>query len=126
MPHLVLRGSVDLYRAAAEFDLDVIRWGRAVIKSSDLWRRSDDKALLVDGVVVELGRPLHPIALVAARDGDTVVRLWPVVEVERTAAVQRWLAVIARGLQTMGCGAVRTTNIGTDILDGLDLEFDLD
>ena len=126
MPHLVLRGPVDLHRAAAEFKLDVIRWGRAVIKTSDLWRRSDDKALLVDGIVVELGRPLHPVALVAVRDGDTVVRLWPVGAVERTAAVQRWLAVIARGLQTLGCGAVRTTNIGGDILEGLDLELDLD
>jgi len=126
MPHLVLRGSEGLKRAPAELDLGVIRWGRAVIKTIDLWRRSDGEALLMDGMVVELARPLHPVALVATRDGDTVVRLWPVIEVERTPAVQRWLAVIAEGLQSLGCGAVRTTNIGADILDGLDLEFDLD
>ncbi len=126
MPHLVLRGPVDFPRASKELDLGVVRWGRAVIKTSDLWWRSDGEALLADGVVVELGRPLHPIALVAARDGDTVIRLWPVVEVERTPAVQRWLAVIAKGLQSLGCGAVRTTNIGAELLDDLDLEIDLD
>ena len=126
MPHLVLRGFVDLERAATELDPGIVRWGRAVIKTGDLWRRSDNEALLADGVVVELGRPLHPVALVASRDGGTVVRLWPVVEVERTAAVQRWLGVIARGLQTLGCGSVRITNISADILDGLDLELDLD
>ena len=126
MPHLGLRGTVDFQRAATELDLGVIRWGRAVIKTSDAWKRSDGQALLADGVVVELGRPLHPIALVAVRDGDTVVRLWPVVEVERTPAVQHWLGAIARRLQTLGCGPVRITNIGAEILEGLELEFDLD
>ncbi len=126
MPHLVLRGPVDLERAAVELDLGVTRWGRAVIKTGDRWRRSDGGALVVEGVVVELARPLHPVALIGLRDHDTVVRLWPIVEVERTAAVQRWLAVLALGLQGVGCGAVRTTNIGATLLEGLDLEIDLD
>jgi hypothetical protein len=126
MPHLVLRGSVDLQQAANRLDLGVTRWGRAVIKTGDRWRRADDGAVLVEGVVVELARPLHPVALVSLRDDDTVVRLWPVVGVERTPAVQRWLAVLAAGLQGIGCGAVRTTNIGAEILDGLGLEIDLD
>ena len=121
MPHLVMRGSIDLRRAAGELDLGVTRWGRAVLKTGDVWCRADTGAMLVDGVVVELVRPLHPVALVAIRDGDTVVRLWPVVEVERTAAVQRWLAVIAAGLQRCGGGAVHTTNIGPEVLAGLDL-----
>ena len=124
MPHLVLRGPVDLRQAADELDLGVERWGRAVIKTSDRWCRADDGAMLIDGVVVELGRPLHPVAMVADREGDTVVRLWPVVEVERTLAVQRWLPLIARGLQGLGGGAVVTTNIGDDVLDGLDLLLD--
>lgn len=126
MPHLVLRGPVDFSRVRKELDLGVVRWGRAVIKTSDLWWRSDGEALLADGVVVELGRPLHPVALVATRDGDTVIRLWPVVEVERTPAVQHWLGAIAGGLQRLGGGAVHTTNIGSDILEGLELELDLD
>ena len=75
-------------------------------------------------MVVELGRPLHPVALVAARDGDTVVRLWPVIEVERTPAVQHWLGAIARRLQTLDCGPVRITNIGPEILEGLELDLD--
>lgn len=123
MPHLVMRGSIDLRRVAGELDLGVTKWGRAVLKTGDVWCRADAGAMLVDGVVVELVRPLHPVALVAIRDGDTVVRLWPVVEVERTAAVQRWLAVIAAGLQRCGGGAVHTTNIGPEVLEGLDLDL---
>ncbi len=121
MPHLVLRGAVDLDRVASELDPGVVRWGRAVIKTGDRWRRSDGGAALVEGVVVELARPLHPVALIAPRDGDTVVRLWPVVEVERTPAVRRWLAILAACLRDLGGGAVRTTNLGAEILDGLDL-----
>jgi len=97
-----------------------------MIKTGDRWRRTDGEAVLVEGVVVELARPLHPIALISVRGDDTVVRLWPVVGVERTPAVQRWLAVLAKGLQNLGCGAVRTTNIGAEIVDGLELEIELD
>ena len=126
MPHLVLRGSLDLEAAAAGLEPQVVRWGRAVIKSGDRWLRVEPGALLVEGVVVVLARPLHPVALIAARDGDTVIRLWPLVEVERTAAVQRFLGLAAGRLQELGCGAVRTTNIGGDILSGLDLVLDLE
>ncbi|MGD8439065.1 MAG: hypothetical protein PVG53_00910 [Holophagae bacterium] len=122
MPHLVLDGTVDLERVAARLDPGVVRWGRAVIKTGDRWLRADGLAVLVEGVVVELSRPLHPVALVTPRDGGTVVRLWPVVAVERTPAVRRWLAVLAAHLQTLGAGPIRTTNLAADILDGLDLD----
>jgi hypothetical protein len=124
MPHLVIRGSIDVARVAENLELDVVRWGRAVLKTGEVWVRADQEAVLIDGVVVELVRPLHPVAMVSHRDGGTVIRLWPVVEVERTPAVQRWLAVIAQRLQRLGGGAVHTTNLGGDILDGLDLELE--
>jgi hypothetical protein len=114
---------VDFDTIACELDPNVVRWGRAVIKTTDRWRRADAEALLVDGVVVELARPLHPVALMATRDGDTVIRLWPVVEVERTPAVQRWLAVLAAEVQRLGGGPLVTTNIGPEVLEGLDLEL---
>jgi hypothetical protein len=126
MPHFVLCGAFDAGRVVRDLEPGVSRWGRAVLKLGDRWLRDDGEAVLVEGVVVELARPLHPVALVADRDGDTVVRLWPVIEVERTAAVQRWLAVVAVGLQRLGVGAVLTTNIGPEVLAGLDLELDLD
>ena len=55
-----------------------------------------------------------------------MVRLWPVAAIERTPAVQRFLAVVASGLQQLGCGAVRTTNLGDDIIAGLELAVDPD
>jgi hypothetical protein len=123
MPHLVLDGLANLETATTGIDIPVVRWGRAVLKTGETWLRADSDALLVEGVVVELSRPLHPVALISRRSGDTVVRLWPVVPVERTAAVQRWLAGLALPLQELGCGPVKTTNIPVEILADLDLKI---
>lgn len=122
MPHLVLSGTIDLERVAAKFESQVLRWGPAVLKTEALWLRSDDLALLVEGVVVEHSRPLHPVAVVSAHHGNTSVRLWPVVLVERTPAVQRWLASIAGELRRQGGGRLQTTNIAAELWQDLGLD----
>jgi len=119
MPHMVLAGGLDL--AAVAVPAEVHRWGRAVIKTEGSWRRCGDEALLVEGVVVEFARPLHPVALVAPHHGDTIVRLWPVAQVERTHAVQRWLGLLAAALQRQGAGPLTLTNIPTDLWHDLGL-----
>jgi hypothetical protein len=53
--------------------------------------------------------------------GETSVRLWDLVPVERTPAVQRWLAVIAAELRRLGAGDLRTTNIPPATWDDLAL-----
>jgi hypothetical protein len=68
-------------------------------------------ALLVAGVVVEYGRPLHPTVMVTARRDDTSVHLWSGAEVERTDAVKRFLAQVAHDLTAFGAGEVIATNI---------------
>ena len=120
MPHLVLAGSVDL--ETLDLQEAVHRWGRAVIKTEGSWRRCGSAARLVEGVVVEYSRPLHPVALVAPHQADTIVRLWPVVAVERTRPVQRWLCLLARELQRHGAGPVTVTNIPADLWQDLELK----
>lgn len=121
MPHLVLAGPLDWPRIASRVAPVVRRWGRAVLKTEGCWLRQDRTALLLEGVIVEHSRPLHPVALVAPRHGDTIVRLWPLVDVERTPAVQRWLALVARDLQTWGAGPLRVSNLPVELWSDLDL-----
>ena len=59
MPHLVLSGPTALETAARRIEKNPRRWGRAVIKTEDWWTRSDGRALLVEGVVVEFSRALR-------------------------------------------------------------------
>jgi len=119
MPHLVLRDELDFDLVLERMPRDAVKWGAAVLKTQDLWRRADGRAILIEGVVVEHSRPLHPIAVVSLSHGDTSVRLWSLAAVERTPAVQRWLAVVAGNLQRLGAGAVRTTNIAPALVEDL-------
>ena len=112
MPHVVLERVPDLDEVAHRLRDDrPVRWGRAVLRTEGCWRHAERPALLAEGVVVELARPLHPVALVAPRRERLVVRLWPTVPVERTPAVQRWLTLVAAAAATAGAGGVVTTNL---------------
>jgi len=121
VPHLILDRAVDLERVAVELPREVRRFGTAVLKTTESWRRADGAAVLVEGVVVEHSRPLHPVAVVALSRGETSVRLWDRVPVERTAAVQRWLALLAVDLRAFGAGGLRVTNLAAELTADLDL-----
>ena len=119
MPHVVLETVPPLDALAAALSTDPVRWGRAVLRTTGFWRRNDPPGALIEGVVVELSRPLHPVAIIAPRKTNLMVRLWPLVPVERTPAVQRWLATLAEAASRAGAGRVLATNIPETILSGL-------
>lgn len=121
MPHIILDGESDLQVIVDGLQLEVQRWGAAVLKTETVWLRSNGRALLVEGVVVEHSRAVHPVAIVAPARGTTGVRLWQRAPVERTPAVQRWLGVLACELRRLGAGPLLTTNIGEEVLAGLEL-----
>lgn len=121
MPHVILEGPADFSSIARQIDTEARRWGRAVLKTENWWARSDGQSLLVGGVIVEFSRALHPLALVAPHHGDTGVRLWPHLVIERTPSVQRWLALVAADLQQGGAGALKKTNIPDEVLEGVGL-----
>jgi len=121
MPHLVLSGQPPWRTVLTGIVPVVRRWGRAVLKTDASWARNDGLALLVEGVVVELERPLHPVAVIAPHHDDTIIRLWSLAPVERTPAIQRWLALIALDLQRLGGGPVKSTNIPRELWSDLGL-----
>ena len=122
MPHVILSGSVDFKVVTSNLNNEAQRWRAAVLKIEASWRRSDDLAILVEGVVIEHSRPLHPVAVITKSHGDTSVRLWRLAPVERTPAVQRWLASIAGELRRLGAGPMKTTNIAGELLHGIGLD----
>lgn len=87
------------------------RWGRTVARVEGCYLSADRAWLLVSGVVVELGRPLHPVLLVSLREDSTAVHLWEKAPVERTDAVKRFLVQVASELVAFGCGEVIVTNL---------------
>jgi len=111
MPHVIRAGLADLQAAWRGLPTGPWRWGNAVGRVEGRFLGHDPMALLVAGVVVEYGRPLHPVVVVSHRDAATAVHLWPVASVERTEAVKRFLAQVAHELGGFGAGAVTNTNI---------------
>jgi hypothetical protein len=111
MPHVIRSGRVDLAAAWRGLGWGPWRWGSAVARVEGCFLGRGEGALLVAGVVVEYGRPLHPVVMVTYRGDDTSVHLWSAVEVERTEAVKRFLAQVAQELTAFGAGAVVTSNI---------------
>ena len=123
MPHLVMGGGLQLESIVTGLGEEVRRWGRAVLKTERCWLRGDGQAVLVEGVVVEFSRPLHPVAVVANQHHDIVVRLWSLAPVERTPAVQRWLCQLAADLQRLGAGPITATNLPEELWSDLELQF---
>jgi hypothetical protein len=111
VPHVVRRGRIDLEAAWRGLPRGPWRWGTAVAKVEGCFLASNGEALLVAGIVVEFGRPLHPVLIVSFREGDTAVHLWSHAPVERTDTVKRLLARVADNLTAFGAGEVVTTNI---------------
>jgi len=122
MPHIILTGTLDFEAVASSLDGEAQRWRAAVLKNEASWRRSDGLAVLVEGVVIEHSRPLHPVAVITQSHGDTSVRFWRLAPVERTPAVQRWLASVASELRRLGAGPMKKTNIADELLRDLDLD----
>ena len=114
MPHLIFEGSPDLSKLS--FSSEVRREGRVVMKVEHSWMRSDTRSLLVEGVVIEYSRALHPVAEIAHRDGRLSMKLWPLVPVEHSQAVQQWLLMVAQMLQASGVGPLKKTNLSPELL----------
>lgn len=119
MPHVILLRSLPAREVSLGLRPAVRRWGAAVLKIERCWVRQDELAVLVEGVVVEHSRPLHPVALVEPHREGTIVRLWPLAPIERTAAVQRWLALIAADLCCLGLGPLVGTNLAAELWSDL-------
>ena len=111
MPHVIRAGLADLTAAWRELPHGPWRWGTTVARVEGCYLGRHAATLLVAGVVIEYGRPLHPVLLVSRGADTTSVHLWPAVSVERTDGVKKLLAQVARELPAFGAGEVATTNI---------------
>jgi len=111
MPHVILRGHADLHRAWQQLPQGPWRLGNAVARLEGCFLSASQRELLLPAVVVEYGRPLHPVLSVSFREEATAVHLWDVVKVERTEAVKGLVALVAGLLREFGAGEVLTTNL---------------
>jgi hypothetical protein len=111
VPHVIRSGLADLTAAWRELPHGPWRWGTTVARVEACYLGRDAATLLVAGVVIDYGRPIHPVLVVSRGADTTAVHLWVVAPVERTEGVKRLLAQVAKELAAFGAGEVVTTNI---------------
>lgn len=115
MPHVIRAGHADLAAAWRGLPQGPWRWGHLVARAEGCFLGGDGSSLLVAGVVVEYGRPLHPVVVVSVGRQGTSCHLWAGAPVERTEGVKRFLAQVAREVEAFGAGPVVSSNI-SDLL----------
>ena len=113
MPHVVIRGPVDLAAWARDWSGILERRGGDVLKAERLLLSPDARTALVEALVVESRRKLSFYVKVSCHDrGSTTVRVDPLTNVARGDGVKRIVAAVGAELLARTPGAeVDATNV---------------
>jgi len=105
LPHAVITGNLEPGEVFRRLGKISERSGTAVLKTGASYLEKDGRAILIEATAVEAGRPLGFLVLVGQRDDGLVVRLHPSQDVEKTEAVKKLLALIARAIIAQNPGS---------------------
>jgi hypothetical protein len=96
MPHVVLNGEVtaeDVFSAALAI---FIREEGLILKTGLKYIDEDKRNIIVEALAIEQGSKREFLIMVSQREDGVVVRLHPMLEIEKTAGVKRLLAETAK------------------------------
>ena len=113
MPHVLIRGPVDLAAGARDFEPLLLRRGADLLRADRIFVDGDGRTALIEALVLESRRKLPFYVKISAHDrGSTTVRLDPVTHVERREGVKHLVAQLAAELLARTPGAsVERTNL---------------
>jgi len=98
MPHVVLNGKATIEDIFVKMKPLFIRDGESVLKTANMYIERGKGSVLVDSLVIEGGRKTSFLALIGGREDGVVIRIFPMLDVEKTDGVKRILAEIAKQL----------------------------
>ncbi len=98
MPHVVLSGNVSMEDIFNRLKPVFVRNGGVILKTSNAYIEREKHTILVESLVIEGSKKANFFAMIGSRDGDTVIRIYPWFEVEKTNGVKRILAEISKQL----------------------------
>lgn len=98
MPHVVLKGKVevaDLFRKLEPF---LVRSDTGLLRTANSYIARDEKSIMVESLVIEGSKKTQFFMMISGRDDGIVVRISPVVEVEKSHGVKKIVAETANRL----------------------------
>jgi hypothetical protein len=96
MPHITLEGQVDLENFCKDFEPINEHAEGEILKAQDIFINKKKDMLLLDAVVIEDGPSIRFLIQVAVKDKKTTVRIYSGTDPERTHAVKKLLALVAK------------------------------
>ena len=98
MPHVVLNGSIKLKEVFHNLSPLTIRNGEVILRTMKKYIDSEEESILVEALAIEKGRKTDFLALLNLREDGLVIRIHPYSKIEKTDAVKKTLAEIAKQL----------------------------
>ncbi len=98
MPHVVLKGRVDMEEVFRRFKPVFVKTDRGILKATDAYIDRTRRTIIVDSLAIEGGDKVRFLMTLGLREDGMVVRLFEVPEVEKTEGVKRVLAETAKQL----------------------------
>ncbi len=113
MPHVVIRGELDLAAFARDFKGLLLRESGDVLRADTVYLERGQRSALVAALVVEAGRKLPFYITISCHDrGTTTIRIDPLTHVERSQGVRRLVAELAATLlERMPGATISVTNL---------------
>ena len=96
MPHVVLNGNVNIDDILKKFNSILIRDEYGILKTDDIYINRDKTAILIESIAIEKGAKNSFLTMISRRDDGVVVRIYPILEVEKTNGVKKILSEIAK------------------------------
>jgi len=99
MPHIILKGPVNLPQFFASYRPCTSRTGDEILKLLNIYASQPGDCLLIEALVVEGGPPSRYLIQVAGDGSGASVRIYPTTDPEKTPGVKKTLALVAKQLK---------------------------
>ena len=95
MPHVVIKGDIDLRRFFEEFEPIYKREDGIIFKVKDAFLNPQNTKLLLESIVVEEGIPQSFLVQIKKRSGESVtIKLYPQTDPEKTPGVKKLITFL--------------------------------
>jgi hypothetical protein len=111
VPHVIVEGAVTLAGLQRDHVAFTVREAGRVVKVDRFYLDAQSHAALLETLVVDGGHTQKFFIQLAAREDGVMVRLEPMTDPEKSPAVKRALALVARRIRASCGGRFGGTNI---------------
>ena len=95
MPHIVINGKIAIQDICNMLKPIFVRQEGRILKTMDVYLSQNNSSILVESLTIENRVKKNFLTLINQREDGVVVRLYPMIEIEKTEGVKTILAKLA-------------------------------